>query len=1188
MKRISIICILLWFATNQLIAQNGYWEAAVGPYGGNSNIIPTNSNRLYARHSHGFFHRSTDYGLHWQPFEIQSADVNAYSEELYIAPSGNFYSLVLKQGGNNWAKYLYRSTDDGQTWELRSNQPYLTHVWETPSGNLIGYDPSQNLYRSTDAGLTWQSVGQTNLNMSPYTTTISFGSGNRILLADWNGLVYSLNDGQTWNEGGDSGSFFNQVTMTSSGTIFRIDNGDLTPGSLVHLSNDWGFNWTPANISLDYEEYPQTIMEIAGGRLLMTTNTRIHYSDDSGVTWYVLPTGAERANWFYTSSPLPNGDLIGQYKDATYRSSDAGATWTFSAYGMKLAQTKQLALLSDSVQLAVTSNGLWRTADAGDSWDRLLPDTGEYVYTTHPVAVLNADRFGAVLGQNLWWTQDGGQHFSDVTPPHSLTRGFLFAANQNQLFTTDTLGVVLSNDFGLSWHSVLPGEIMVDLEQHPDGTLFALTAPFSLTTNTRLLRSSDGGWTWENIVVPGLQPTGFFDLTISADGELLVNGLGTHSLKIARSSDLGENWTDSVIPDGYAHNPLTYNALDHIFTAAGSNTQIFSSVDQGQSWYFLPKYSDHASLMNSLEVSPSGRLYIVPSSAPVYRSSKSTVNGGYIRGTVRRDADADCSTPDAQEPIKNWIVEISGAEELVVNTSATGQYAVFTDTGQYSVRTRVAQNLWWALCDSLFTVQVDSAQTVDSVDFVAIATSECPLMTTDVAIPFLRRCFDNMVYVSYCNVGAEPADSAWVDVLLDPYLSLVGSEQPYEALGNNTFRFQVGNVEWGDCGQFTLTVHVDCDSTIIGQTHCITTHGFPDTLCNPVPGWSGATIQASASCQDSVVRLQLRNTGTNTSSFLNYIIIEDDVVLLQNQKQYEIGETFNLDYPANGHTWRVESQQEPGHPFSNLALAFLEGCGGFQTLGYVNRFSVNGWEPSIDRECVENTGAYDPNDKQGFPLGYGSDHRIRPGQALEYMIRFQNTGTDTAFTVQIRDTLSAWLDPGTIRPGASSHPYTWSLSGQGVLRFQFDDIMLPDSNVNLAGSQGFISFQIDQKQEVPLETQITNTAAIYFDFNTPVITNQTLHTVGIDYVTAVQDVKKPEVPVMGIQPNPASSQTMVGLPPGTERLMMFDALGRCLRILPARGAKYRLERENLPAGVYGLRAEDRKGNLVGVGKVIWK
>ncbi|MEL6141909.1 MAG: hypothetical protein AAFU67_09855, partial [Bacteroidota bacterium] len=59
-----------------------------------------------------------------------------------------------------------------------------------------------------------------------------------------------------------------------------------------------------------------------------------------------------------------------------------------------------------------------------------------------------------------------------------------------------------------------------------------------------------------------------------------------------------------------------------------------------------------------------------------------------------------------------------------------------------------------------------------------------------------------------------------------------------------------------------------------------------------------------------------------------------------------------------------------------------------------------------DVACVENGGSYDPNAKVAYPTGYGERHYIEEGTKLTYDIYFQNTGTDTAFTVIIRDTLA--------------------------------------------------------------------------------------------------------------------------------------------------------------------------------------
>src|SRR5690606_8518432 len=101
---------------------------------------------------------------------------------------------------------------------------------------------------------------------------------------------------------------------------------------------------------------------------------------------------------------------------------------------------------------------------------------------------------------------------------------------------------------------------------------------------------------------------------------------------------------------------------------------------------------------------------------------------------------------------------------------------------------------------------------------------------------------------------------------------------------------------------------------------------------------------------------------------------------------------------------------------------------------------------------------------------------------IDYTIRFQNTGTDTAFNVLITDTLPAYLDPGSFVVGAASHNFTWELRDAGTLKFSFPDILLPDSNANEAASHGFVSFRIKPREPVLPGTMIENFANIYFDF----------------------------------------------------------------------------------------------------------
>ncbi|SFC66688.1 conserved repeat domain-containing protein/Por secretion system C-terminal sorting domain-containing protein [Flexibacter flexilis DSM 6793] len=131
-------------------------------------------------------------------------------------------------------------------------------------------------------------------------------------------------------------------------------------------------------------------------------------------------------------------------------------------------------------------------------------------------------------------------------------------------------------------------------------------------------------------------------------------------------------------------------------------------------------------------------------------------------------------------------------------------------------------------------------------------------------------------------------------------------------------------------------------------------------------------------------------------------------------------------------------------------------------------------------------GSLDPNDKQARPAI--SPAQIAAGEYIDYTIRFQNTGTDTAFTVVIADTLESNLQANTLEMLASSHNVRTSVKGN-IVYFEHLNILLPDSNVNEKASHGFVSFRIKPQTNLALGATVSNKAAIYFDYNAPVITN---------------------------------------------------------------------------------------------------
>jgi fimbrial isopeptide formation D2 family protein len=134
-------------------------------------------------------------------------------------------------------------------------------------------------------------------------------------------------------------------------------------------------------------------------------------------------------------------------------------------------------------------------------------------------------------------------------------------------------------------------------------------------------------------------------------------------------------------------------------------------------------------------------------------------------------------------------------------------------------------------------------------------------------------------------------------------------------------------------------------------------------------------------------------------------------------------------------------------------------------------------------------GSYDPNDKKEAHGGVLTQQQVAGSEWLNYTIRFQNTGTDTAFTVIVRDTLSSKVDWNSLQMTSASHAYQLAIKEGNKLTWTFDNIKLVDSIRNEPASHGYISFKIKANSNLSAGDTVRNTASIYFDYNLPVQTN---------------------------------------------------------------------------------------------------
>lgn len=247
---------------------------------------------------------------------------------------------------------------------------------------------------------------------------------------------------------------------------------------------------------------------------------------------------------------------------------------------------------------------------------------------------------------------------------------------------------------------------------------------------------------------------------------------------------------------------------------------------------------------------------------------------------------------------------------------------------------------------------------------------------------------------------------------------------------------------------------------------------------------------------------------------------------------------------------------------------------------------------NIEECSMEVTGSYDPNDKQVSPIGIGEEGIISMTDTLlSYHIRFQNTGTDTAFTVVITDELDADLDPSTIVPGPSSHPYTLDVIDGNILEFTFDNIMLPDSNVNEVESHGFVFFDVQTRPNLEYGTQLDNKASIFFDFNDPIITNTVSNLIQMIVAT---DTPTKQAIAMQLMPNPLNDtgQLRYQLEEAAQlQIDLLDINGRMLKKLMDRvdqaAGEHQLDIDmtDFVNGVYYLRLRTDRG-ATGVVKMV--
>jgi len=217
---------------------------------------------------------------------------------------------------------------------------------------------------------------------------------------------------------------------------------------------------------------------------------------------------------------------------------------------------------------------------------------------------------------------------------------------------------------------------------------------------------------------------------------------------------------------------------------------------------------------------------------------------------------------------------------------------------------------------------------------------------------------------------------------------------------------------------------------------------------------------------------------------------------------------------------------------------------------------------SFDPNCVLSYPARNGNPKDGGNIQRNSD------KTIQYQIFFQNTGNAAADLVVIHDALDAHLDPATIRNISASHPMKLRMEDDNQkMVFTFANIDLPDSTTNYAGSIGYVQYQVDVKPGLSVGDLVEKQAAIFFDFNSPVITNNNVLTV-VNASSTTQPSAADDLLI--VSPNPANAQFRIHTSSPAE-LSIFNALGDLISTQNVGIGLQEVNTSALPNGIYLVR-----------------
>jgi photosystem II stability/assembly factor-like uncharacterized protein len=271
------------------------------------------------------------------------------------------------------------------------------------------------------------------------------------------------------------------------------------------------------------------------------------------LSFFVLPflTLQIHAQWNQLKGPGVTGTLClfekdgavyaGTSANGVYKSTDEGNNWFSSNNGLEDFKIKAIAA-NDNYIFAATEgeqNGnIFRSSDGGNNWE--LASSGIEIQAIYSIFGDGGNVYVGTVGGGIFKSTDNGSSWFESDDGIGLQSVKSIAKNGGNLYAAGDNNLYFSSDEGASWSQTNGGQFFI---------LFSLASFNDLMVAggfQGLIRSTDGGSTWSNVIWLDTLLTFERLVSFTFDGTtLLASTMGGEAAGIIKSTDLGLTWTKS-------------------------------------------------------------------------------------------------------------------------------------------------------------------------------------------------------------------------------------------------------------------------------------------------------------------------------------------------------------------------------------------------------------------------------------------------------------------------------------------------------------------------------------------------------------------------------------------------------------------------------------------------------------------